>query len=71
MSIEEGGKVTFLQRLSGTFASYHTLEEFPFDRQAIKIMFFSLDWSAEKRVIRNDPVFSGVGDMLNISDWSV
>jgi hypothetical protein len=71
VSVEEGGKVTYLQRVSGTFSSYHQLAAFPFDKQKITLSMFTLDWSAEKVVLKNDESFSGMTPLLNISDWQV
>lgn len=71
VSIEKGGQVTYLQRFSGSFTSYHKLAEFPFDKQVISLRFFPLDWSAEKLVFREDPVFFGASPLLNISDWKI
>lgn len=70
-SIDEGGKVTYLQRISGTLASYHQLFDFPFDRQKIILEFLTLDWSAEKVSLRVDEAFTGMRDQLNISDWQI
>lgn len=71
VSIEEGGKVTYLQRISGTFSSYHNLADFPFDDQSTSLRFVPLHWSAKKLTLRNDDVFTGMTHPLNISDWSV
>jgi hypothetical protein len=71
VSIEKGGKVTYLQRISGTFSSYHNLADFPFDNQSTELRFYSLHWSAKKLIFRNDEVFTGISPPLNISDWSV
>jgi len=71
VSIEKGGQATYLQRISGSFTSYHKLAEFPFDNQTISLRFFPLEWSAEKLVFREDPVFFGASSLLNISDWQI
>ncbi len=71
VSIDEGGKVTYLQRVSGTFAGYQQLQDFPFDNQVISLWFYPLDWSVEKLVFRDDADFTGVAPPLNISDWSI
>jgi hypothetical protein len=71
VSIEKGGKVTYLQRMSGTFSSYQNLADFPFDDQSTSLRFHSLHWSPKKLTFRNDDVFTGISTPLNISDWSV
>ena len=71
VSIEEGGEVLYLQRMSGTFSGYQTLENFPFDPQAITLRIFPLEWSIEKVELIEDPTFAGIDRPLNISDWSV
>jgi hypothetical protein len=71
VSIEEGGKVTFQQRLSGTFSSYQQFDNYPFDKQEIALRFFLLDWTSEKVKLVKDPVYTGMADLLNISDWQI
>ncbi|MDU9002230.1 ligand-gated ion channel [Sedimentitalea todarodis] len=71
VSIEEGGKVTYLQRGAGTFSSYHSLDSFPFDTQEISLRFFPLDWTKPKVNVIADPEYSGIAQVLNISDWQV
>lgn len=71
VSVEEGGLVTFQQRASGSFSSYHQLADFPFDTQSISLRFFPLDWSISKLVFRDDDTFTGKTALLNISDWQV
>lgn len=71
VSVEKGGHVTYLQRVSGTFASYHSLADFPFDSQMISLWVYPLDWSSSKVAFRIDNNFTGVAPLLNISDWRV
>lgn len=71
VSIEEGGKVSYLQRISGTFSSYHQLASFPFDTQSISLRFYVLDWGSDKVTLQSDDAFSGMSLPLNISDWQV
>jgi len=71
VSVEKGGQVTYLQRASGTFASYHNLADFPFDNQMISLWVFPRDWSSSKVSFRADNNFSGVAPLLNISDWRI
>jgi hypothetical protein len=69
VSIEEGGRVTYQQRVSGSFSTYHKLEGYPFDPVEISLRFYPLDWSIEKLVFKDDPGFTGSAPLLNISDW--
>ena len=71
VSVGKGGQVTYMQRVSGTFASYHTLASFPFDTQIIKLQFYPLDWSIGKLVFQVDESFTGISTLLNISDWQI
>lgn len=70
-SIEDGGQVTYQQRASGTFSSYHQLANYPFDTQDIALRFYPLDWSLSKLAFTNDASFTGMTPLLNISDWRV
>jgi hypothetical protein len=71
VSVEKGGRITYLQRSSGTFSTYHKLGDFPFDTQNITLHFYPLDWSREKLVFVNDVEFNGMSGLLNVSDWQV
>lgn len=71
VSVEKGGEITYLQRVSGTFASYHKLADFPFDSQVISLWVYPLEWSSSKVNFRIDETFTGLGRLLNISDWEI
>lgn len=71
VSVERGGQVTYQQRVSGTFASYHQLADFPFNSQTISFWVYPLEWSAPKVVFRIDKNFTGISSLLNISDWQI
>lgn len=71
VNVQEDGNVTYLQRISGTFSSYHSLVDFPFDEQTIPIWIYPLDWSIGKVVFRVDDTFTGLASPLNISDWKI
>jgi len=71
VSIAEGGRVTYMQRASGTFASYQKLTDFPFDAPTIALHLYVRDWSAKKVALRIDQGFTGLSPQLNISDWQV
>ena len=49
-----GGEMTYLQRVSGSLASYHTLHDFPFDTQSIDISFIPLDYSPQEVLLELD-----------------
>jgi len=70
-SVGKDGNITYLQRISGTFSSYHDLTNFPFDGQDITLRIFPLEWRASKVVFRIDDQFSGMEPLLNISDWEI
>ncbi|MGI9390861.1 MAG: hypothetical protein ACR2O1_12450 [Boseongicola sp.] len=71
VSVEKGGEITYLQRVSGTFSSYHSLTDFPFDKQAITLRMYPLEWRSSKVAYRIDETFSGMAPILNISDWEI
>lgn len=71
VSIDAGSTVTQIQRVSGTFSSYHNLVDFPFDEQEIVLRFYPLEWSSGKVVFRLDEEFAGIAPLLNISDWDI
>lgn len=69
--VGRGGEVTYMQRISGSLASYHTLHDFPFDTQAIDISFVVLDYEPTELVLELDESFRGVSPVTNISDWKI
>lgn len=71
ITIGPGGEATYLQRISGTIASYHSLHDFPFDRQAISIHLMPLDQPPSKMKLELDEEFTGLGQYFNISDWII
>ncbi|MEL7527287.1 MAG: hypothetical protein AAFN16_16025 [Pseudomonadota bacterium] len=71
VTIGPGGAVTYLQRISGTLASYHALRDFPFDFQSIDLSFILLDYDPGNALIELDTDFVGIYDRLNISDWRI
>ena len=69
--IGPGGQVIYVQRYYGTFATYHNLRDFPFDKQTFIISFLSLEWSEKDvQLVVNERV-TGRRKLLNISDWTV
>ena len=71
VSVGEGGKVVYGQRMSGTFSAYLDLKYFPFDYQEVELSIIPLSWGSEKVVFENNPQFTGIRYPLNISDWSI
>ena len=69
--IGPGGQVRYLQRWYGTFATYHNLRDFPFDKQTFQISLFSLYWPEKDLKLVVDELFTGWRELLNISNWSI
>jgi len=71
MSIGPGGQVKYVQRYSGTFATYHILSDFPFDKQTFRISLLSFEWpEKDVQLVVNEKV-TGQRKRLNISDWTI
>jgi hypothetical protein len=70
-SVDIGGKVTYLQRLSGTFSSHHSLGDFPLDKQQFRLSIVPINGDVQNITTHNDEVFSGRSNVLNISDWQI
>ena len=71
VSVGPDGQVRYVQRYFGTMASYHSLREFPFDRQEIVVSLLPIEASEDEVMLLVDERLSGVADRLNISDWTV
>lgn len=71
VTVGAGGEITYLQRISGSLASYHTLHDFPFDTQSIEIGFVVLDYEPSELVLELDENFRGISAVTNISDWKI
>ncbi|MBW1820802.1 MAG: hypothetical protein JRF45_15705 [Deltaproteobacteria bacterium] len=71
VGIGPGGQVKYIQRYSGTFATYHNLSDFPFDKQSFRISLFSLEWWEEDVMLVVNEKFTGRQKRLNISDWTI
>ncbi|MCP4259959.1 MAG: hypothetical protein GY774_20960 [Planctomycetes bacterium] len=69
--IGPGGRVTYVQRYFGNFATYHNLQDFPFDKQKFIISLISLEWSERDIQLVVDGKGTGQRTQLNISDWTV
>ena len=71
VSIEKNGQVVYVQRYSGTFATYHDLRDFPFDDQVFSISLVSLELSEKdvQLVVNDKETYRR--EKLNISDWNI
>jgi hypothetical protein len=69
--IGPSGQVRYVQRYSGTFATYHNLRDFPFDKQTFRVSLFSLEWSEKDVQLVVDEKVTGRREQLNISNWIV
>jgi hypothetical protein len=71
VGIGPGGQVKYIQRCSGTFATYHHLSDFPFNKQTFRISLVSLEWSEKDVQLVVDEKVTGQMKQLNISDWTI
>ena len=71
VDVGPGGQVTYLQRYSGTFATYHILSDFPFDKQTFRISLLSFEWPEKDVQLVVDEKVTGQRKRLNISDWTI
>jgi len=69
--VELGGAVTYLQIYQGTFATYHNLRDFPFDRQRFRISLLPTGYDESQVEFLVDEKFTGRREILNISDWEI
>jgi hypothetical protein len=63
--------VRYFQRYYGALASYHSLHDFPFDKQRIVISLFPIDSPENEVQLADDEGFTGRRDLFNISDWTI
>jgi len=71
VGIRPGGRVEYVQRYSGTFATYHNLGDFPFDKQTFRLSLMSHEWTEEDVQLVVDEKMTGYQKRLNISDWTI
>jgi hypothetical protein len=69
--IGEEGRVFYLQRLTGTISSYHSLRRFPFDSHDFRIDMALVEHSVDELVLRPGPRGAGISDRLNVEGWSI
>jgi len=71
VGIGPGGSVTYAQRYYGTMASYHDLQDFPFDDQTFRISLLPFEWTEKDVELVVDDQVTGRRELLNISDWEI
>ena len=71
VTIKSGGEVKYVQRYYGTFATYHKLENFPFDKHELKLTVIPAESSVDEVGFIVDENVTGRRDILNIPDWNV
>ncbi len=69
--IGAGGSVRYIQRYGGTFATYHNLRDFPFDKQHFQIWLIPFESPEDEVVLTVDEKATGRRELLNISDWTI
>jgi len=70
-SIGPDGQVKYVQRYYGKFATYHNLQDFPFDKQTFRISVVSFKWLREDVQLVADKKMTGRKNQLNVSGWTV
>jgi len=71
VDIGPNGRVRYIQRYSGSLASYHNLKAFPFDAQKFRIWISSLEYDENEVQLVVDEKITGRRKLLNISDWTI
>jgi hypothetical protein len=71
VEVDEDGRVTYRQRLLGTFACPLDLRRFPFDRQELFIQLVSAGHTPEEVQFVIDDETGGRAEKLSITDWSI
>jgi len=69
--IGAGGSVTYAQRYFGTIASYHNLQDFPFDDQTFRVSLVPFEWTDKDVALIADETATGRRELLNVSDWEI
>ncbi len=69
--IGAGGSVRYIQRFGGTFATYHSLRDFPFDEQNFQIWLVPFEFPGHDVELAVDENATGRRELLNISDWKI
>ena len=71
VSVGPGGSLRYAQRYYGTMASYHNLNDFPFDDQIFRISLVPIEWTDQDIELVVDETVTGRRELLNISDWEI
>lgn len=71
VDVGPGGLVVHQQRYYGALASYHSLRDFPFDKQEFWISLLSPEYGEEEVELVVNETQTGKRDLLNISDWTI
>ena len=71
VEIAPGGLVQHQQRYYGSLATYHSLQDFPFDRQEFKISLLSPEYGEDELLLTVNEAQTGKRDLLNITDWTI
>lgn len=69
--IRSNGIVEYNQRFFGKVATYHSLQNFPFDSHRMRIRMASFNYPIDALQLRLNTEFTGVADLLNIPDWTI
>ncbi len=68
--IGPGSSVSYIQRYGGTFATYHNLRDFPFDKQNFQIWLVPSE-AEDNVMLAIDEDATGRRELLNISAWTI
>jgi len=71
VSVEPAGKVEYFQRFFGGIATYHQLQQFPFDHHRMDIRVAAFEDPAGRAQLELDTDFTRLADLPNIPDWTI
>jgi hypothetical protein len=72
VEIYPDGEVICLQRVWGVFSQPLELEDFPFDRQTLKIQLGSAGYSPQEvKLVPDSDSWTGVSSQLVLADWNI
>lgn len=69
VSVEDGGQVVYVNRLTGGVSTYHNLSRFPFDTQVFQIEISVPESDITEVVLIPNYERTWLGDKLNIEGW--
>lgn len=70
VAVSSEGRVTYRQRVWGTFSQPLDVRDFPFDRQNLSIQLVTVGYSAEDLELVIDPR-SQIAERLSLPDWEI